>query len=357
MTDRSNIDYKPIPEGDVEKVLKLEQQSFPADEAAILETLRFRQSKAPGLFLGAYIAHELVGYVSATLSSSTTLTHESMSNHNSKGTSVCIHGVCVVPARRRERIGLHLLDEYVTRQAASTNEVGEPLERIILITHEELRPFYEKAGFEWLGKSEVVHGSLPWYEMRKILRSSSSVDARSIPGLPPAQVRTSESRELPSGLWEMLQRPRSNKPASRLYASFPSGITDLIQPHSQQQGESVNKCDLLCPRSGCGSVILKHGVASWVERASVQMEPEDHPTHEFLGKLPAPPETTHWWLVTPSPMQFENIGFSRSLHAQGPSGKQMKLLACAECNLGPLGWSEEGGSEFWLACARVGYLI
>lgn len=28
MTDRSNIDYKPIPEGDVEKVLKLEQQSM-----------------------------------------------------------------------------------------------------------------------------------------------------------------------------------------------------------------------------------------------------------------------------------------------------------------------------------------
>lgn len=55
------------------------------------------------------------------------------------------------------------------------------------------------------------------------------------------------------------------------------------------------------------------------------MEPEDHPTHEFLGKLPAPPETTHWWLVTPSPMQFENIGFSRSLHAQGPSGELLYM--------------------------------
>ena len=38
-------------------------------------------------------------------------------------------------------------------------------------------------------------------------------------------------------------------------------------------------------------------------------------------------------------------------------GKQLKLLACAECDLGPLGWSEESGSEFWLACARVGYSV
>jgi hypothetical protein len=105
------------------------------------------------------------------------------------------------------------------------------------------------------------------------------------------------------------------------------------------------------------------------------MEPQDLPIHEALGKLPPPPETTHWWLITPSPMQFENIGFSRPVHAQGTSGrypygwvvdrlddlflsgKQLKLLSCAECDLGPLGWSEEGGSEFWLACARVGYRI
>jgi hypothetical protein len=37
------------------------------------------------------------------------------------------------------------------------------------------------------------------------------------------------------------------------------------------------------------------------------------------------------------------------------TGKKLKLLACAECDLGPLGWSEEGGTEFWLTCSRVGY--
>lgn len=74
-------------------------------------------------------------------------------------------------------------------------------------------------------------------------------------------------------------------------------------------------------------------------------------------------------------MAFENIGFTHpvqpltnsgiSLCLLNPSlkvhyciffaGRRLKLLACAECDLGPLGWSEEGGSEYWLACSRVGY--
>lgn len=31
----------------------------------------------------------------------------------------------------------------------------------------------------------------------------------------------------------------------------------------------------------------------------------------MLPALPTPPETAQWWLITPSPMAFENIGFSR----------------------------------------------
>lgn len=69
-------------------------------------------------------------------------------------------------------------------------------------------------------------------------------------------------------------------------------------------------------------------------------------------------------------MAFENIGFSKPVGDSGEdiehspkinefpneySGSRKKLLACAECDLGPLGWCEEGGTEFWLACSRVAY--
>lgn len=54
-------------------------------------------------------------------------------------------------------------------------------------------------------------------------------------------------------------------------------------------------------------------------------------------------------------MAFENIGFSRAVSSSTPAAPRMKFLACAECDLGALGWSQEGGSEFWLAVSRVGY--
>ena len=61
-------------------------------------------------------------------------------------------------------------------------------------------------------------------------------------------------------------------------------------------------------------------------------------------------------------MAFENIGYSRpsdkslSDHAPGmQSGKKVKWLICAECDLGPVGWSFEGGDESWLAVDRVRY--
>ena len=62
-------------------------------------------------------------------------------------------------------------------------------------------------------------------------------------------------------------------------------------------------------------------------------------------------------------MAFENIGYSRpsetmSLPAGAPgmdSGKQVKWLICAECDLGPVGWSFQGGQESWLSADRVRY--
>jgi hypothetical protein len=34
---------------------------------------------------------------------------------------------------------------------------------------------------------------------------------------------------------------------------------------------------------------------------------------------------------------------------------KVKWLICAECDLGPVGWSFEGGKESWVAVERVRY--
>ena len=47
------------------------------------------------------------------------------------------------------------------------------------------------------------------------------------------------------------------------------------------------------------------------------MDSPGHSVDPSLDPLPAPPATVQWWLVTPSPMEFENIGFSRPVTRAG----------------------------------------
>ncbi|EKM53307.1 uncharacterized protein PHACADRAFT_211005 [Phanerochaete carnosa HHB-10118-sp] len=334
------IIYDLVKASDIPDAHVIETASFSPDEAATLERFLYRQTQAPDLFLGAFDVSDneraLIGYVCSTLSSAPTLTHESMGAHDPTGTSICIHAVCVTPEHRHKGIALGLLKEYAARLERACQD-GAQYERILLITHEDMRDLYEKAGFEWLGKSEVVHGSLPWYEMRRILVSQSVLQ---------------QQQAIPAGLWEALQRSSTRKPpTAQLLASYPGGINDVVE-QSSPSSDSANKVDLLCPRPGCGSIILKNGVASLVERESLQLEPAT--SRSILEPLPLPPATLKWWRVTPNAMAFENIGFSKTVLREA-DGKRLKLLSCAECDLGPLGWCEEGGSEFWLASIRVGY--
>ncbi|KAJ7480084.1 Mss4-like protein, partial [Mycena galericulata] len=166
----------------------------------------------------------------------------------------------------------------------------------------------------------------------------------------------------PPGVLDALLRPSRTRPVARALDSFPGGVSDVSDTTSESESEpdnsdtprTHNKYDLLCPRPGCGSVILRAGVGTLVERSSVQMEPAER-TPAHLAPMPAPPAPAPWWRVAPSPMEFENIGFSKPVGGASEGGAQMKLLACAECDLGPVGWSEVGGAEFWVACSRVGY--
>ncbi|KAH6903809.1 acyl-CoA N-acyltransferase [Coprinopsis sp. MPI-PUGE-AT-0042] len=325
--------YAPLPANDIPAALAIEQEEYPEDEAGSLESFTLRQSQAPSLFLGAYTPlpngepGELIGYICSTLSDSDTLTHSSMSTHVPGGSSVCIHSVCVKRSYQ----------QYIKR----VKDDGG-YERILLIAHDNLRQLYEKAGFEWLGESSVVHGKQKWYEMRIVLKSA-------------AQPQSPTSPKISQEVLQSLLRPSSQKRSPAMLSEF-SGTEDLATEDTSSPGVLVNRYDLLCPR-GCRGIILKSNSAQFVERTSVlKMEPTDAPANRLLPSLPPPPETANWWLITGSPMSFENIGFTRPVgNLSATPGKRMKLLICGECDLGPLGWCEEGGNEFWLAVGRVGY--
>ncbi|KAH8798743.1 Mss4-like protein [Flagelloscypha sp. PMI_526] len=155
-----------------------------------------------------------------------------------------------------------------------------------------------------------------------------------------------------------------------------SSSTNNTKPHvllSESSLDAVtndenktNSTRLLCPRKECKSTILLSDTATLVSREDNinvshfwhskfynthrnKVEPTPHPQ---LNKI----TSNQWWFIKGSPMSFENVGFTNSTGEVGPSGKPLKLLTCAECDVGPLGWCEEGGDgEYWMAVERVGY--
>ena len=172
--------FRPCLLEDLPTVIEMESNSYPPDEAASEKNLRFRQDKAGGYFLvglksgvdatagepaddasGENKGDQLVSYVCGTCTSESTLTHDSMSNHDEHGNNLCIHSVVTEGGMRREGIGTKTLRAYTRYVAQNFPEIN----KILLLCKKYLIGFYEGAGFKMVGPSCVVHGQEQWYEM------------------------------------------------------------------------------------------------------------------------------------------------------------------------------------------------
>uniref|UniRef100_A0A0G4FCC2 N-acetyltransferase domain-containing protein n=1 Tax=Chromera velia CCMP2878 TaxID=1169474 RepID=A0A0G4FCC2_9ALVE len=156
----------------VKRVYEVEIESYPEDEAASQEGIQMRLEEAPEHFCvllqkgeeGEGDKSSLAGFVNGTCTSGTTLTHETMETHEKDGRTLCIHSVVIHQDFRRRGVGSEMLKAYVRRYTETGKQRG--IDRILLLCHEYLLPFYEKTGFQLVGKSGVVHGSEVWFEMR-----------------------------------------------------------------------------------------------------------------------------------------------------------------------------------------------
>ncbi|QDZ22504.1 N-acetyltransferase [Chloropicon primus] len=156
---------------DVDEIYALEAASYPEDEAATRGGIEKRIREAGRFFVLAETTGtsvggkggDLAGFVNGTLTTSTELTHETMSNHEPEGSLLCVHSVVVAPALRRKGVALAMLREYVQ----SLRRDGENgVKEVRLICKEGLKGLYLKAGFDLVGPSPVVHGKDPWFEMK-----------------------------------------------------------------------------------------------------------------------------------------------------------------------------------------------
>ena len=167
-----------------------------------------------------------------------------MTTHNPEGKTICIHSVCVDPGHQRQKVGSILLKEYIRQWTDG------PYDGISLISHEELIPFYTAAGFKLIGKSEVVHGSKPWFELRYPLQSQVLDAATQRRILEALQKQDSRSAGL-------------THPEKKLASHFTGEPSEL----AGEQG--LNKLRIYCPRTTCRSVILLAKTATLAERPSI----------------------------------------------------------------------------------------
>jgi len=118
----------------------------------------------------------LVAHILATLTAHETVQDEDMAlpkdwntttpdttqglGHKQGTRTVALHSLSVLPELQGSRVGSTLLRSFI--QMVKDSKV---VDRVALITFERLVPWYERFGFETLGKSNAQYAGEEWYDM------------------------------------------------------------------------------------------------------------------------------------------------------------------------------------------------
>jgi len=113
----------------------------------------------------------LLGHIVATKTTNSTVTDDDMNvpganasdrtvGHREEGRTICIHSLAVLPEYQNRGLGKTLMLAYIQRL-----ESHGIADRIALIAHEELIPYYEGFGFTSQGKSEAQFGGGGWFDL------------------------------------------------------------------------------------------------------------------------------------------------------------------------------------------------
>lgn len=100
-----------------------------------------------------------------TSTSSAAQSSSPVRGHNQLGRTICVHSLAILPDVQGRGFGRLLMQSFIHR----FKEAGVA-DRIALLAHDELVPFYEKLGFALEGKSEATFGGGNWNDMVRLLR-------------------------------------------------------------------------------------------------------------------------------------------------------------------------------------------
>ncbi|KAK6437254.1 hypothetical protein LTR95_006553 [Oleoguttula sp. CCFEE 5521] len=179
----------------------IEEATFPPQERASIEKIKYRIRVCPELTLGIYTSHTgsdiataassapvysgaperkqvLLGHIIATMTTNSVVTDNDMAipapdstpgsslGHKEFGRTVCIHSLAVLPKFQGQGLGKTLMKAFVARL-----QVQDVAERVALIAHEHLVPYYTALGFESQGPSKAQFGGGGWIDMVQQIRA------------------------------------------------------------------------------------------------------------------------------------------------------------------------------------------
>jgi len=189
----SIIKFRRVRASDVPRVNEIEQAGYPSDEAALRKTMEMRQREAADYFLVAEAdinkllvlrptsstdnsssepSVQVIGYVCSTASRGETLEHDTMTQHDPAGETLCIHSVCVDTRFQKMGIASLMLEQYLARLRVARQGLRKdqfPIKRVLLISKERNLGLYKRAGFKVDGPSDVVHGRDQWFQCSYVL--------------------------------------------------------------------------------------------------------------------------------------------------------------------------------------------
>ncbi|KAJ5651272.1 uncharacterized protein N7484_004995 [Penicillium longicatenatum] len=173
------------------------ENAFPEAERCSRDKFIYRLTRCPELSLGLFTLPlygdqpkpraTLVGHIIATRTSEPSVTDRSMRlpsdwkserwtfecgqavGHEEGGRTIAIHSLAVLPEHQGKQVGSTLMKSYIHRIREA-----QIADRIAIIAHDHLVPFYESFGFESHGPSKCQFGGGGWVDLVLELGNESS---------------------------------------------------------------------------------------------------------------------------------------------------------------------------------------
>ena len=150
---------------DLQGIVNIEAECFPAAEAATEASLSGRLAFYPNHFWVQLDGDRMIGFVNGMVTDEPDLRdemYEDASLHNENGAWQMIFGLNTMPEYRNRGVGGKLIEAFIDL-AREENRKG-----VILTCKEEKIHYYAKFGFVNEGESESDHGGAKWYQMRVV---------------------------------------------------------------------------------------------------------------------------------------------------------------------------------------------